>query len=311
LSGSVTQETFGDFSQTGVVLTNAHVSDIGGGAVTLAAVFADDFSGSSLDATQWSSGNWSGGGYTPVISGSVLTVQTTGGGWVRSLNTFTHGVIETIAQFGTGAWQHIGFASDGFVGNRYFIFSTYTGDGNLYARVNNNVSEQRVSLGAIPTGMHRYRIEWSALDASNDQVRFYVDGVQQVTLNVTNVGAANLYLYFSNATATSALLVDAAQVTPPYLTGGSYTSSVLDAGVGNAWQTVSWNAGTPVNISLTVQARTSLDGVTWSSWNNVLASGSAVNPVGRYIQYGLLLATTDSQTTPQVNSVTLGWQQQP
>jgi len=78
-----------------------------------------------------------------------------------------------------------------------------------------------------------------------------VDGVQQAILNVTNVGAANLYLYFSNATATSALLVDAAQVTPPYLTSGSYTSSVLDAGVGNAWQTISWNVSTPANTSLT------------------------------------------------------------
>jgi len=293
------------------VLTNTHVSDLGGGAVTLAATFADDFGGTALDATRWSAGNWSGGGYTPVISGSVLTVQTMGGGWVRSLSTFTHGVIEAIAQFGTSGWQHIGFASDGFAGNRYFILSTYTSDGNLYARVNNNASEQRVSLGAIPTGMRRYRIEWSALDASNDQVSFYVDGVQLATMSVTNVGAANFYLYFSNATTTSALLVDAAQVTPPYLTSGSYTSCALDAGVGNAWQTLSWNASTPANTSLTVQARTSLDGVTWSNWNTVLASGSAVSPVGRYVQYGLLLATSDSQTTPQVNSVTLGWQQQP
>jgi hypothetical protein len=168
-----------------------------------------------------------------------------------------------------------------------------------------------VSLGTIPIGMRRYRIEWSTLDAANDQVSFYVDGVQLATMYVTNVGAANFYLYFSNATAASALLVDAAQVTPPYLTSGSYTSCALDAGVGNAWQTLSWNASTPVNTSLTVQARTSLDGVTWSNWNTMLVSGSGVSPVGRYIQYGLLLATTDSQTTPQVNSVTLGWQQQP
>jgi len=311
LSGSVTQKTFGDFSQTGVVLTNTHVSDIGGGAVVLAATFADDFGGTALDTTKWSSGNWSSGSYTPVISNSVVTVETTGGGWVRSLNTFTHGNIEAIAQFGNAAWQHIGFASDGFSGNRYFIFSTYTGDGNLYARVNNNVTEQRVSLGLIPTGMHRYRIAWSALDASNDQVLFYIDGVQQASMTVTNVGATNFYLYLSNASSTVPLNVDAVQVTPTFLASGTYTSSVLDAGLGNAWQTVSWNASTPANTSLTVQARTSPDGVTWNAWSPVAASGNAISPIGRYVQYSLSLATTDNTTTPQVNSVTLGWQQQP
>ena len=116
---------------------------------------ADDFLGTSLNTSQWSAGTWAGGAYSPTVSGGVLTVQNSAGAWVRSNPVYTHGVIEAVAQFGNAAFQHIGFGSDQFSGNRYFLFSTYTGDGNLYARVNNNTSEQQANLGPVPVGMHR------------------------------------------------------------------------------------------------------------------------------------------------------------
>jgi hypothetical protein len=302
-SGSVTHTSYNDFGQSCAVLTDTHVSDVDGGAVALAATFADDFTGTTLDPSRWSSGSWGGGSYTPIMNSGVLTLP--GGGWVRSSTTYTHGVIEAIAEFGPGVWQHIGFASDGFANDGYFLLSTYNTNNTLYARVNNNSGEQNVSLGSLPTGLHRYRIEWSGLDASTDRVQFYLDGTLRAQMDVTNVGATNWYAYLSNNGAAD-LNVDAAQVAPPYTAEGSYTSCVLDAGVDVVWQIISWDASVPSATNLAVQVRTSPDGSTWNEWQDPpTSSGSSISPFDRYAQYRLYLATSDDQTAPVVNSVTL------
>jgi hypothetical protein len=253
-----------------------------------------------VNSSLWSVGSWSGGSYNPTLASSVLTMP--GSGYVRSQATYTHGAIETVAQFGAGAWQHIGFGSDGFTANRYFLFSTITGDGNLYARVNNNTSEQRVNLGPIPSGVHRYRIEWVVVNASTDGVNFYVDGVLVAQMTVSNVGASSFYAYLSNAGAAN-LLVDQAQVTPPYVASGTYTSCALDAGVGSSWQTVAWNATVGTGTGLTVQTRTSSDGVTWGTWTAVV-SGSALGTPARFAQFQLSLTSTSNQSSPALNSIT-------
>jgi hypothetical protein len=305
-SGFVTQTTFNDFGQGCVGLAGAHVSDAGGGAVALAATFADTFDGATLDPTRWASGTWAGGSYTPTLSSGVLTIAANDAAWVRSQTTYTHGVIEAIAAFGAGAWQHVGFGSNGFAGNQYFLFSTYNTTTDLFARANTGGGEQNLDLGPIPSGFHRYRIEWSALDASTDQVQFFIDGVLKAQFNVSSAGATGFYLYLSNSGA-DALRVDSAQVSPTYLPSGTYTSCTLDAGAGRAWQTIAWDATTPANTTLTIQTRTSADGSTWQAWSAVSASGSAISQPDRYVQYQLLLATGDTQVSPLVNSVTLNF----
>ncbi|MBI3243363.1 MAG: hypothetical protein HYZ49_13825 [Chloroflexi bacterium] len=310
-SNSITHTTFGDFGQGCATLTNTHVTDIGGGAVALAASLADDFNSPTLDAAKWATGKWSGAAYTPTISGGILTINGGDSAWVRSQTTYTHGVIEANAEFGLGAYQHFGFGSLGFAGNRYFLFSTLSGDGNLFARVNNNVSEQSWNLGPLPTGLHRYRIEWAALNGTTDRISFYLDGVFKVQMDVTNVGASNFHTYISNNGA-AAWRVDAIQTTPPYLASGTYTSCALDAGAGNAWQTISWAAAAPASTGLSVQVRTSSDGLNWSAWsaaaNNI---GSAISPAAQFAQYQLSLSTSDTQNTPLVNSVTLNFASAP
>lgn len=289
-----------------MVTTNTHVSDAGGGAVSLAALQADDFNAATLNPALWTSGNWSGGAYSPAIGGSVLSIMTTSGGWVRSVPTYTHGIIETVATFGNAAYQHIGFGSDGFSGNRYFLLSTYNGDGNLHARVNNNTTEQNINLGPLQTGMHRYRIEWTALNASNDQVSFFIDGGQVAAATITNVGANNFYLYLSNISSTVPLLIDSAQVAPTYQTNGTYTSCVYDAGAGYSWQSIAWDPSLPAGTALALQAQTSADSVTWSGWSTLAtAAGTSLPAQNRYVQFQLVLSSTSNSQTPQLNSVSL------
>jgi hypothetical protein len=299
---TLTHTSYNDFNAICAVPTNVSVSDLNGGSLLLMGQLNDPFNSTTLDTARWLSGSWTGGSYTPSLSAGLLTLP--GGGWVRSQTAYTRAVIEATAAFGAGAWQHIGFASDGFVGNRYFIFSTNTGDGNLYARVNNNGSEQLVNLGAIPTGSHRYRIEWQALDASNDRIKFYIDGNFMTQLDTPNSGAVNLYYYLSNS-GTVDLKVDSAQVTPPYLPYGTYTSCALDAGIGNTWDSALWDATIDAATTLVVEVRTSLDSSIWSSWSPVVSSGSAIPNPARYAQYNLTLGATNASLSPIFNAITL------
>jgi len=300
--------SFSDLGQSCVVNSNTHVSDAGGGAVSLAAVEADDFTTTALNTTRWRAGTWSGGAYSPTSSGSVLTIlaTTTGGGWVRSVPTYTHAIMEAVVTFGSATNQRIGFGSNGFASNRYFVFGTSTGDGHLHALVNNNGTEQNIDLGPLPTGMHHYRIEWTALDASNDQAAFYLDGILQTSLSVTNVGASNFFLYLSNPSTSVPMLVDAAQSAPTYRTSGTYTSCSYDAGTRSTWKSAAWNPSLPTGTTVTAQVRTSTNGTTWSVWRTLAtASGSPVTTPTRFIEFRLTLSSTSNSQTPLVNSVTL------
>lgn len=281
------------------------VSSVGGGALMLAGQVQDNFVATSLNNSLWDAGRWNGGSFTPSFDGASLILPANSGSWVRSDRVFTHASLETVATFGNGAWQHIGFGSDGFGGSRYLLFSTFTGDGNLHARVNNNVSEQRVNLGAIPTGMHRYRIDWLALNSSTDQVRFWLDGVQVAQMNVTNAEASDYYAYLSN-NAGAALTIGEVDVAPSYVSSGNYTSCGLDAGANREWQTVNWSATAPTATGLGVQVRTSADGLSWGSWNVVSeASGSSIPAPGRFVQYQLNFSTTNAALSPQFDEIKL------
>ena len=301
IPNGVLHTTYNDFNVPCAVVSNTHVSDRNEGSVELAAVLMDEFTGPSLDPTKWAAGAWGGGAYTPVLSSGVLTLPPHG--WARSQATFTRGVLDVTAQFGNGSYQNIGFGSPDFINNRYLVFSTYQGNGDLYVRVNNNGTEQRSNLGPLPGGMNRYRVEWIALDGATDRALFYLNGVIKAQYDFPSAGASNFLLYLSNDSDAN-LLVDYAQAVPPYKPSGSYTSCVLDAGVGNVWLTASWDV-LATGSDFTLRTNTSLDNVIWSGWTTVGTNGGNIANPYRYAQYQLQLATADVNASPVVNSVTL------
>ena len=300
VSGSITLKTYNDFNQSCAVMVNSHVNDQNDGNVVLAASTADHFDATNLDSNLWISGLWGSSAADAALTGSLLTPPDNG--YIRSRDTFTHGAMETIAQFGQGAWQHIGFGSDSFSGNRYFLLSTYNGDGNLYARVNNNGSEQKVSLGAVPTGLHRFRIEWNAVDSGSDSVAFFMDGMQKAQMTVSSAGASGWYMYISNS-GTGQLRVDQIQVAPVFVNNGTYTTCALDAGTGAAWDSAVWTSSILAGTTLSVQSRTSANGTAWGTWNLLAASGSSVASPARYVQFQVALATTNTQNSPALISL--------
>ncbi len=302
---SVTHTSTSDFAPVCVVANGVTVNGVGGGSLRLAGQLHDGFSTTSLNSGLWNVGSWSGGSFSPTFANNSINLPANSSGWVRSKTLFTRGSVEAVATFGNGAWQHIGFGSNGFESNRYLLFSTASGTGRLYARVNNNGSEQYVDVGTIPTGEHRYRIDWLTLNATTDQVTFWLDGAQVAQMNLASAGATNYFLYLSN-NGNAPLSVGEVDVAPAYLTSGSFTSCVLDAGADNAWQTATWDATAPANTGLTVQVRSSTDNVTWENWSTLSSpAGSAFPTLGRYAQYLLTFTTSATANSAQLNSIVL------
>lgn len=291
--------TYTDFTAPCVIQDNVYISSQGGGAVSLLGTL-DEFTGTALNSALWSSGSWSGTAYNPSVASSLLTLPA--GGYVSSVAEQRLGTFEATAQFGAGAWEHIGFAPYQFGANQYLIFSTMGSTTNLFARANNNSSENWVDLGAIPTGYHRYRIEWTSLDTSTDQAAFYIDGLQYAVLTAPASGATDYQVVFSNSGAAN-LTVDRSHVSPPNTTSGTYTSCTMQATTGS-WQAVSWDATAPSGTTAVVQTRTSTDMMTWTAWANA-TSGAAPSTPGRFLQFRVQLTSTSTAQTPTLNSITL------
>ncbi|MEM8531294.1 MAG: hypothetical protein AAGF95_10655 [Chloroflexota bacterium] len=301
-TSTFTHTTMNDFSVCSA-LDGTTIVALDDGAVQLAGVMDDQFAGSTLSGDSWNWGAWGSGTYTPDVTGGTLSVDAAGGAWVRSDERFNTAVIEGEVDFGSAPWQHFGFGSNNFINNRYAIFSTFNTNNTLFARVNNNGSEQRVTIGTIPTGTHTYRIEWTN-QGTTDLVRFFVDGAFITERTVS--AFPDLYLYLSNNTPNAPLLVDDVAVQQPFVSSGEYVGCTFDAGTNVEWDTLAWASDNPTGTTLSVETRSSIDEASWSPWSPVASSGAPVSsPDGRYLQYRVAMSTTDVQVSPALLSVTV------
>lgn len=104
-----------------------------------------------------------------------------------------------------------------------------------------------------------------------------------------------------------------------YGNSGSLTSSIFDTGysAGAVWGTLTYNATTPTNTSLSVKVRTSnnsdMSGATAFSSCSAITSGSdissdnCVTDQNRYIQYQESEADTDLVSTPTFQDITIAY----
>jgi fimbrial isopeptide formation D2 family protein/uncharacterized repeat protein (TIGR01451 family) len=210
-----------------------------------------------------------------------------------------------VAEFGAGEFQHIGFGSD-VIDQRYFLFSTYNDPSKLFVRVANDAAEQRAEVGPLPSGPHRYRIEWAAhpTEPLSDTITFYFDDQLVSSFIIDNASAQNFYVYMST-NGLAPLTVDNIQVMPSYAASGTYESCVLDAGDMHSWSGVNWSAQIPLSTTLAVETRTSFDKNTWSNWTQALTdTGSAIGLQQRYAQYRLSFATTNPITSAMLEAIT-------
>ena len=132
-----------------------------------------DFNGPSLPA-DWFATAWFSGGAATSTNGTLAV----DGALTGTVALYGPGLsLEFVATFTGAPWQHIGFGLD-YNAAPWIIFSTFRGEGELYARTNSEAGQ--VIDTAIPGAWfgtpHRYRIDWQPT-----QVVFSIDGTVVAT----------------------------------------------------------------------------------------------------------------------------------
>jgi methionine-rich copper-binding protein CopC len=299
-AGTVRQTAVADFAPgttTGTVIT----ADAGG-ELQLAPAFADDFTGTSLGAA-WSATVWPAGTGTAAVTvaGGVASI---GHMQVLSTQSYAPTAVEARLSIAAAVWQQFGLATalTPTTGNYSAVFTTMATTNTLSARVNSNNTITDVSLGAIPTGFHVYRVQ----PVSNG-FSFYIDGALVATIARTLPAATVLKIALGAQNGTPALQADWVRLAS-YPGTGTYTSSVFDAGRTAAWGRATWTATLPPGTSLLIETSTadSANGP-WSAWSALGADGTLGSPAGRYLRYRVTLLTSDPSATAVLSDVTFVW----
>jgi hypothetical protein len=95
-----------------------------------------------------------------------------------------------------------------------------------------------------------------------------------------------------------------------YPASGTFTSEVFNAGRKAIWGLASWIANLPPGTTLTVQTRsgnTPTPGSGWSAWATVSNGGLIASPDAQYLQYRIILTTSNSAVTPTLDSIDFNW----
>jgi len=298
--GMWTQTTVNDFStgtNNGTIITNND-----GGEIQLAPLLQEEFTGSAVNGSNWTSTSWTsmGGGATAftVANGNV----TVAGGALLSAQSYTNLNLEGRVQFGASPYQHFGLATglNTAAGNYWAIFSTRDTTNRLFARVNSNGASTDVDIGALPTGFHNYKIQ-----PTSTGFQFYLDGVLQTTISASFQTSQSMKATLSafNGSPQPLLQADWVRFNSFSTTqSGTFTSGIIDAGQVIDWTTMVMGSDVPSGTAVKVETMSSLDGVSFSSWEEVV-SGNISSPNGRYLKYRLTLTTTDSAKTPIIRDV--------
>jgi hypothetical protein len=290
---ALTDTTATEFG-AGALGPGIYLSQTDDGEISLQPAVGGDFFGTALPAG-WSSAEWNAGGAS-TVSGGMLLVD---GARANTDALFGPGQsLEFVATFGSNPFRHVGF---GVTLNDapWAIFSTFSGDGSLYARTNNGTSSSETLIpGNWLNAPHRYRVDWTPT-----AVVYFIDGVVVATHNA--VITTNMRPLASDLHAdANPLRVDWLRM-GPYATAGTFVSRVLDAGAVTTWGSMSWTAsgGSGVAMSIRIGNSPTPDG-SWTAFTPVGSSGSPISGASRYVQYQATLSG-DGTSTPIISDVTI------
>ncbi len=276
--------------------TASGVQVTGDGRVGLVTAFRDEFAGTALSSSNWSTQNWSGSAQY-AVSGGTLSLTA---GMISSANTTTGVPVEGRVAFGASPFQHFGLATslNDVAGQSWAIFSTGGGTSTLYARVNVNGTTQEVAIGTLSTAFNLYRIQFTATT-----VNFYVNDSLVASITAA-LSATAMRVVASDYNGATPLALDWVALLS-YGGSGTLTSVAYDAGRSVSVQSVNWTATTPSGTSISVHMSVSADGVTWSDWTGVDNGVSVSGLTGRYLRYRVTLTTTNSELTPDLDELTV------
>lgn len=293
-SGAVTDAALADFAAgTG---TCSAVPLLNSGAVILTPAADAEFSGTALP-TGWGSLQWNPSGEFFFGNGGV----TLDGVAIASSSAYAPGTsLEFVATFSGQPFQNVGLVTDINFDQPWILFSTGASGSTLYARI---AGAPDVPIaGNWLAAPHRFRIDWTA-----NSVTFWIDGTP-VSTQTAGIPTGSLVPVASDATFGGGSLSVNWMRLSPYAPSCSYTSRVLDSGTTSSWGTITWISDLPAATSLAMSYRTgntAAPDASWTSFNPIGTSGTALSATSRYIQYGASLATGDVTRTPALENVTI------
>ena len=294
---------------------NGLASSISGSSVT----YAGGGGGGTYSTGGTNGSGGTGGGGAATVAG---TANTGGGGGAATNNGSNSGVggsgivivrystITTTRDTTTTYNSSVGSAklvNGSDVQN--FTQSVNVGDTNTY----NLVGYARTDGSAVTSSDLELLYNGSTISTAYTSVG---SGWYKLTGTLTGANASRLYGVQVKANKT--VYVDNFSLNN-YASSGTLTSSIFDTEftAGAAWGTLTYNATTPSNTSVSVKARTSnsssMTGATAFSSCTAITSGSdissnsCVTDSHRYIQYQLSLANTDSVSTPTFQDVSIAF----
>ena len=276
--------------------TDVIVGNVNDGEVILAPTTGAEFTGNTLPPS-WHSTVWNSGG-AATVANDQLTVDGVSAGTDALFGPGR--VLEFVATFDGAGFQHVGF---GLTFNEFLwaIFSTGSG-GNLYARSRSDtVNIETLIPGSWFGTAHRFRIEWTNTSIvyaiNNNVVATHVGAITQSMRPLAsdyNMGGGGIRVDWLRLS--------------PYVSAGTFTSRVLDAGQVVNWSTATWASVTPEGTGITVSVRmgnTPTPGGTWTNFTAVANSGPPIGGSSRYLQYNVELTTSAPNDTPVFQGITI------
>jgi PKD repeat protein len=333
-AGAVTHTLVADFNVCAIlnpplnrVLTDTVVSNVDDGEIRLTAYLEDYFDGDDLDYSRWISIPRDSG--PPVVANGLMTLTNVG---VRSVISvpIAGRDLETRVRL-QQVYTNTGFG-DIALGREVWLGAerpdflppiVCPGEADcdgahrvFYTDESNNVSALKRDALETPypeqlledvdlTQFHVYRIDWGATNTVMS-----IDGVGWPTTTFASTYVYSPYVWLYTNQYGKPVEVDWVRINYyPQLTG-QYQSCVMGGPLTDThWTTLSWSADLPTGTDATLETRTSDDGVTWSGWAEVATSGGAVsNPNGTYLQYRVTLNTGDVNASPEIGSVSAGFE---
>jgi Domain of unknown function (DUF4082)/Bacterial Ig-like domain len=280
---------------------DAYISATGDGEVMLRPVLGDEFSGSALTAN-WAGSPW-GGASSTVVGNGLLSFD---GTRVSAQSLYTPGrSLEFAATFSGAPYQHIGYGVT-FTEGLWAIFSSGPGDA-LYARTNDgSVATNTPIPGSWFGGRHRYRIDWTP-----SGITYWIDGAIVAT-HAQSISANLRPIASDYAGDGNVLALDWIRLAPyagfPLSPGQSgLISRVFDAGSTVTWTTADWTRTTPPGTSVALLVSYGNTPTPDASWTGFIPVSGPLNGVSRYVQYWLVLTTTDPNQSPTVSGVSLNF----
>ncbi len=92
---------------------------------------------------------------------------------------------------------------------------------------------------------------------------------------------------------------------------GCLESSVFDTQGETDWDYLNWNSQTPAGTSVSFQVRSSDDHTNMGAWSDTIFTPCSLEGIltegDLYVQYRVVLETSDPDTTPALNDITISW----